>query len=153
MKRIVLFFVASLLLISESATVYSSEKQEVQQATPRSLCYKLAIQRVFSVLPRNYSYIPIYLRSMQIEYSVNNSGTAAAIQMYVWNEGTKESFTHMIPAGTSVDAPYEVPYPSSWLTGESLRSEIRGVWMVVEPLQNGLVIDISELSTQLDKPI
>lgn len=38
MKRIVLFFVASLLLISESATVYSSEKQEVQQATPRSLC-------------------------------------------------------------------------------------------------------------------
>ena len=145
MKRIVLFFVASLLLISESATVYSSEKQEVQQATPRSLCYKLAIQRVFSVLPRNYSYIPIYLRSMQIEYSVNNAGTAAAIQMYVWNEGTKESFTHTIP--------YEVPYPSSWLTGESLRSEIRGVWMVVEPLQNGLVIDISELSTQLDKPI
>lgn len=152
MKRIVLFFVASLLLISESATVYTSEKQEVQ-ATPRSLCYKLAIQRVFSVLPRNYSYIPIYLRSMQIEYSVNNSGTAAAIQMYVWNEGTKESFTHTIPAGTSVDASYEVPYPSSWMAGGSLRSEIRGVWMVVEPLQNGLVIDISELSTQLDKSI
>lgn len=152
MRRIVLFFVASLLLISESATVYTSERQEVQ-ATPRSLCYKLAIQRVFSVLPRNYSYIPIYLKSMQTEYSVNNSGTAAAIQMYIWNEGTRESFTHIIPAGTSVDASYEVPYPSSWLTGERLRSEIRGVWMVVEPLQNGLVIDISELSTQLDKPI
>lgn len=28
-KRIVLFFVASLLLISESATIYTSEKQEV----------------------------------------------------------------------------------------------------------------------------
>lgn len=58
MKRIILFLAASLLLISESAIVCVPEKPEVQ-ATIRTPWQKLAIQRVFSTLPGNLSYIPI----------------------------------------------------------------------------------------------
>ncbi len=154
MKRIILFLAASLLLISESAIVFVPEKPEVQ-ATIQTPWQKLAIQRVFSTLPGNLSYIPIYLRTQDISvtYSVSGYVTAADIEVRVWAEVGGQVFNHTIPAGTFLDAPYDIPYPSDWLKNGGLKPTLSKIWLIVNPTQNGLQIDISEIATPLDEEI
>lgn len=154
MKRMILFLAASLLLISESAIVFVPEKPEVP-TTFQTPWQKLAIQRVFSTLPGNLSYIPVYLRTQDISvtYSVSGYVTAADIEVKVWAEVGGQVFNHTIPAGTSLDAPYDIPYPSDWLKSGSLKPTLRKIWLIVNPTQNGLQIDISEINTPLDKAI
>lgn len=154
MKRIILFLAASLLLISESAIVFVPEKPEVQ-ATIRTPWQKLAIQRVFSTLPGNLSYILIYLRTQNIPvtYSVSRYVTAADIEVRIWAEVGGQVFNYTIPAGTSLDAPYDIPYPSDWLEYGSLKPALSKIWLIVNPTQNGLQIDISEIATPLDEKI
>ncbi len=154
MKRMILLLATSLLLISESATVFIPEKLEAQ-AIIQTPWQKLAIQRVFSMLPGNLSYIPIYLRAQDIPvtYSVSRYVTAADIEVRIWAEVGGQVFNHTIPAGTSLDAQYDIPYPSDWLEYGGLKPALSKIWLIVNPTQNGLQIDISEIDTPLDEGI
>ena len=154
MKRMILLLATSLLLISESAIVFVPEKLEAQ-AIIQTPWQKLAIQRVFSMLPGNLSYIPIYLRAQDIPvtYSVSRYVTAADIEVRIWAEVGGQVFNHTIPAGTSLDAQYDIPYPSDWLEYGGLKPALSKIWLIVNPTQNGLQIDISEIDTPLDEGI
>ena len=154
MKRMILLLATSLLLISESATVFIPEKPEAQ-AIIQTPWQKLAIQRVFSMLPGNLSYIPIYLRAQDIPvtYSVSRYITAADIEVRIWAEVGGQVFNHTIPAGTSLDAQYNIFYPSDWLEYGGLKPALSKIWLIVNPTQNGLQIDISEIDTPLDEGI
>lgn len=154
MKKIVLFFVVSLMVLAESATVFEPEKPEAKVKS-QALSYAVALKRVFSSLPLDQSYIPIYIKNTYAPVTSFFSGTVTAgdIDMRIWSETSRLEFNYTIPAGTAVDAVYNIPYPSTWLSNGKVKPGVRTIWMVVNPSQNGMQIDISEVTSPLDRPI
>ena len=52
MKKMFLFLIVTMLVVSESSTVYKPQQMNMASGIP---CYNLAINRVSSVLPRDLS--------------------------------------------------------------------------------------------------
>ena len=73
-----------------------------------------------------------------VTFSGDGYVTVANIDLEVWCKSTNVSFFHTIPAGTMLNASYNVPYPTTWLSNGSLKKEMTGILMMMNPRQNGL---------------
>lgn len=147
MKKIVLFLSVPLMLMATSASVFTPEKPVATVAT-KSLTFNLAIKCSLSSLSKNATIIPVYLQNVNIPVvkAVSTTVTAGNIDVSIVGGANLTSlFTHTIPAGTSVDATYSIPLPS----GFKWPSDMSKFWIVVNPLQNGMEIDISDITNSI----
>lgn len=152
MKRIVLFLIASLLVLT-SSIIYKAGQSEAQSASGNP-SYNLKMDLALNVTPRESRSVDLYLANVEVPVKFSSTAyvTGADIEVNVTpDNGQQYRFQHIIPAGTLLNAIYSVPIPNTWFSGARWKPEISNIWLLVNPQQNGMEIDIKNIVKYIDK--